>query len=369
MSNVVSMEEIRAIADIGFGVDLTQIDLDSIHLPPGENFGIPSDDDDLMEEDPLEFDQENLVSICLVVETQKTLGYCFIEYNTPQEADLSKEKTHGYKLDKSHIFAVNMFEDITKFIKVPDERSSGIDAECSAELVYKRPQQFTRQSAAIWGGATTFLTPHALCASSGAQRDLRSLSSMVTTPDQMSVSTLSWSGTNTGRVSKLTTLKQANTLYWSPGGRFIILAGMKGFNGRLEFFGVDELDTMASAEHFMATDVEWDPTGRYVATAVTSVHEMENGFNVWSFNVELLYRILRTISSVLLSLTARRICFVPCLSSCICCAVECSTWLCFFFPSEEYAYIHYSILINVANAALFEPAVSIGALGHHILLE
>lgn len=32
---------------------------------------------------------------------------------------------------------------------------------------------------------------------------------------------------------------------------------------------------------------------RYVATAVTSVHEMENGFNIWSFNGKLLYRILK----------------------------------------------------------------------------
>ncbi|XP_070011265.1 eukaryotic translation initiation factor 3 subunit B-like [Nicotiana sylvestris] len=54
-------------------------------------------------------------------ETQKTLRYCFIEYNTPQEAELSKEKTHGYKLDMSHIFVVNMFDDIEKFLKVPDE--------------------------------------------------------------------------------------------------------------------------------------------------------------------------------------------------------------------------------------------------------
>ncbi|KAJ4815010.1 Eukaryotic translation initiation factor 3 subunit B [Rhynchospora pubera] len=37
----------------------------------------------------------------------------------------------------------------------------------------------------------------------------------------------------TARVSKLTTLKakQANALYWSPAGRFIVLAGLKGFNG------------------------------------------------------------------------------------------------------------------------------------------
>lgn len=68
-----------------------------------------------------------------------------------------------------------------------------------------------------------------------------------------------------GKVSKLTTLKskQANALFWSPSGRFIILAGLKGFNGQLEFYNVDELETMATAEHFMATDVEWDPTGRY----------------------------------------------------------------------------------------------------------
>jgi len=32
----------------------------------------------------------------------------------------------------------------------------------------------------------------------------------------------------------------------------------------LEFYNVDELKTMATAEHFMARDIEWDPTGRYV---------------------------------------------------------------------------------------------------------
>jgi translation initiation factor 3 subunit B len=71
---------------------------------------------------------------------------------------------------------------------------------------------------------------------------------------------------NTGRVSKLTTLKgkQANALFWSPAGRFIVLAGLKGFNGLLEFYNVDELETMANTEHFYATDVEWDPTGRYI---------------------------------------------------------------------------------------------------------
>ncbi|KAE8683324.1 Phosphoethanolamine N-methyltransferase 3 [Hibiscus syriacus] len=96
---------------------------------------------------------------------------------------------------------------------------------------------------------------------------------------------------NLGRVAKLTTLKakQANSIFWSSGGRFIVFVGLKGFNGQLEFFNIDEIETMANAEHFMATDVEWDSNGRYVATLVTSVHEMENGFNIWSFNGKLLY--------------------------------------------------------------------------------
>ena len=45
-----------------------------------------------------------------------------------------------------------------------------------------------------------------------------------------------------------------------------MLAGFKALNGQLEFFNVDEMETMATAEHFMATDVEWDPTGRARAT-------------------------------------------------------------------------------------------------------
>eukprot|EP00271_Cylindrocystis_brebissonii_P008842 TRINITY_DN23358_c0_g1_i1.p1 TRINITY_DN23358_c0_g1~~TRINITY_DN23358_c0_g1_i1.p1 ORF type:complete len:867 (-),score=244.90 TRINITY_DN23358_c0_g1_i1:372-2972(-) len=102
-------------------------------------------------------------------------------------------------------------------------------------------------------------------------------------------------GSGVQKVTKLLTLKgkSVNALFWSPMGRFILLAGLKGFNGLLEFFNVDDLETMATGEHFMATDIEWDPTGRYVATSVTSVHQMENGFQVWSYSGKLLYRLPR----------------------------------------------------------------------------
>ncbi|ESQ30354.1 hypothetical protein EUTSA_v10012256mg [Eutrema salsugineum] len=86
---------------------------------------------------------------------------------------------------------------------------------------------------------------------------------------------------NLGKVSKLATLKdkQADALFWSPRGKYIVVAGLKGsFSGQFEFFDVDKLETMNKAEHLMATDIAWGPTGRYVATACTISQETEEGF-------------------------------------------------------------------------------------------
>ncbi|XP_073001132.1 eukaryotic translation initiation factor 3 subunit B-like [Typha latifolia] len=599
MAAVASMADIEATAQ-RLGIDLSSVDLDSITLPPGEDFGIISDDEEILhQEEPPEFEAgfgniivvdnlpvvapekfEKLEGVIRKIysqigvikeggllmpvnpETQKTLGYCFVEFNTPQEAELAREKTHGYKLDKSHIFSVNMFDDFEKYMKVPDQWTpaeimpytpgenlqqwltdekardqfvirAGTFTEVfwndarqlMPELVYHR-QYWTesfiqwsplgtylatvhRQGAAVWGGATTFnrlmryahpqvklidFSPgekYLVTYSSHEPSNPRDTHRVVITifdvrtgkvmrdfkgnADEFAVGgsgglsgvswpifrwgggkddkyfarigknmisvyetetftlidkkslkvenvvDFSWSPTdpilalfvpelgggnqparvslvqipskaelrqknlfsvsdckmywqsngeylavkvdrytktkkstytgfelfhikerdipievleldnkndkiiafawepkghrfavihgdsprpdisfysmrsahNTGRVSKLTTLKskQANALYWSPAGRFIVLAGLKGFNGQLEFYNVDELETMATGEHFMATEIEWDPTGRYLATSVTSVHEMENGFQLWSFNGKLLYRI------------------------------------------------------------------------------
>merc|ERR1712032_1324875 len=87
--------------------------------------------------------------------------------------------------------------------------------------------------------------------------------------------------------------RPVTTIHWSPQGKFLIIAGLKGLNGQLEFFNVNDMDTMAINEHFMCTNVDWDPTGRYVATSVTSVHQMENGYIVWSFLGQQLYKVNR----------------------------------------------------------------------------
>lgn len=88
--------------------------------------------------------------------------------------------------------------------------------------------------------------------------------------------------------------KQCSSLHWSPAGRFLLLAGLKGgHNGKLEFWDADEGAIMGAGEHFSASEVEWDPTGRYVATVVTVLNPMENGVYMWSFSGQLLYKLPR----------------------------------------------------------------------------
>ncbi|PSC71923.1 Eukaryotic translation initiation factor 3 subunit B [Micractinium conductrix] len=90
------------------------------------------------------------------------------------------------------------------------------------------------------------------------------------------------------------TNKQCTSMNWSPSGRFLVLAGISGgHNGALEFWDCEEMALLNAGEHFMCQEVHWDPTGRYVATVVNAAAAMENGFMVWSFSGQLLYKTAR----------------------------------------------------------------------------
>jgi translation initiation factor 3 subunit B len=49
----------------------------------------------------------------------------------------------------------------------------------------------------------------------------------------------------------------------------IVIADLKN-NGSMEFFSVNELEVLGTAEHSMATELEWDPSGRFVATGASA---------------------------------------------------------------------------------------------------
>ncbi|KAI9850561.1 MAG: Translation initiation factor 3 subunit b [Thelocarpon superellum] len=98
--------------------------------------------------------------------------------------------------------------------------------------------------------------------------------------------------------------KNSNAIYWSPKGRFVIVAtvhSQQSFD--MDFWDLDfegeradgdkdltaNLQLMATADHYGVTDVEWDPTGRYVATSASMwKHSMENGYHLYDFKGMLL---------------------------------------------------------------------------------
>ena len=94
--------------------------------------------------------------------------------------------------------------------------------------------------------------------------------------------------------------KTCNTLFWSPRGRHL-LAVTLGSSSKfdLEWYDVDfnsdarqnsssemieEVKLIGSGEHYSITDVEWDPSGRYVTTSSSFWrHSMEHGYVIWDF--------------------------------------------------------------------------------------
>ena len=40
-------------------------------------------------------------------------------------------------------------------------------------------------------------------------------------------------------------------------------------DGHLEFYDTNDMTMMNTVDHSSATDLEWDPTGRYVVTSVS----------------------------------------------------------------------------------------------------
>jgi translation initiation factor 3 subunit B len=93
-------------------------------------------------------------------------------------------------------------------------------------------------------------------------------------------------GTGVGNFKHIRTYdkKNSNAIYWSPKGRFVIVAtvhSQQSFD--MEFFDLDfegekpegekdltaNLQLMNTADHYGVTDIDWDPTGRYVATSAS----------------------------------------------------------------------------------------------------
>ncbi|KAK9320328.1 hypothetical protein V1517DRAFT_329741 [Lipomyces orientalis] len=113
-----------------------------------------------------------------------------------------------------------------------------------------------------------------------------------------------------GQFRQITTVerKSSNSIFWSPKGRVVVVAAVGGTSnntGELDFWDFDfegekkevpgaedvpaNLTLMASGQHYQLTDIEWDPTGRYIATSSSMWgRAMETGYRIWDLKGQLL---------------------------------------------------------------------------------
>ena len=98
--------------------------------------------------------------------------------------------------------------------------------------------------------------------------------------------------------------KTSNGIYWSPKGRFVVVATVASQQGcDLEFWDLDfegekaeadkdltaNLQLMARGDHYGMTDIEWDSTGRYVVSSASMFKlQIEHGYHLYDFKGELL---------------------------------------------------------------------------------
>ncbi|KAL9060312.1 MAG: hypothetical protein Q9162_000716 [Coniocarpon cinnabarinum] len=98
--------------------------------------------------------------------------------------------------------------------------------------------------------------------------------------------------------------RNSNAIYWSPKGRFVVVATVQSQqSNELDFYDLDyegekeekdkdlaaNLQHMSTADHYGVTDVDWDPSGRYVSTSASVwKHAMESGYHLYDFKGQLL---------------------------------------------------------------------------------
>ncbi|TFK76998.1 translation initiation factor eIF-3b [Pluteus cervinus] len=97
--------------------------------------------------------------------------------------------------------------------------------------------------------------------------------------------------------------RTSNAIRWSPRGRHVVLATVgSSTKSELEFWDLDfniedtgrkegqttewgsGIQLLGTSDHYGVTDVEWDPSGRYLATSASAwTHTLENGYAIWDF--------------------------------------------------------------------------------------
>merc|ERR1719215_1535109 len=94
-----------------------------------------------------------------------------------------------------------------------------------------------------------------------------------------------------------------DSIFWAPDGQYFVVAASRNTGGDLLFCGLtpdNKLEILFKDVDYMLNFVQWDPSGRYVITAVTQEmdnsmggyrNSMEAGYRIRTFQGRVLYRI------------------------------------------------------------------------------
>lgn len=83
--------------------------------------------------------------------------------------------------------------------------------------------------------------------------------------------------------------KQVDRFFWSPAGNYLVMADLGSTNAFLEFWNANDMSLLATKDHFLATDVQWDPSGRYVTSFVSIwKHSSDTGYCIWDTKGDLI---------------------------------------------------------------------------------
>ncbi|CAF2492557.1 unnamed protein product [Rotaria sp. Silwood2] len=101
-------------------------------------------------------------------------------------------------------------------------------------------------------------------------------------------------GQRSGKMEILKVITQAvTTAIWAPNGQYVVLAAMKTgqtAGGQLIFVDASDMSIMSKQEHPDLSDVEWDPTGRYVTSYVNLWSaKRDHSFKIWTFQGNLVF--------------------------------------------------------------------------------
>jgi len=101
-------------------------------------------------------------------------------------------------------------------------------------------------------------------------------------------------GQKSGKIETLKVMaQQVSTAIWSPNGQYVVLAAMKTASspgGQLIFVDTSDMTIMLKQEHLDLSDIEWDPSGRYVTSSVNLWNaKRDHSFKIWTFQGTLIF--------------------------------------------------------------------------------